>query len=586
MFFNGERLLHPAEEKQYRILAQWEGAGCHLRLKNESGKSIYLHKVTVFQMDMPFPADTKVYGEGYSMLSQYGGTIRKMGWIGGYGDCKHYRLPEPNGYWQVYNMIRFSPIQGECLVMGFVSCRRFQGEIWFNERELRVLLNLEGIEIFPEEILELEDFFVEMGKKSEVEEHFARAIQKNHPRAGTGEIPTGWCSWLVYGPEVTAWNIYDNMSAIKEKRLALKYIQIDDGYQPHMGDWLDAAEAFGEGVEKLCQKIRGQGFEPALWVAPFIAEEKSTVFQEHPDWFIRNSSGKPLPSDQVSFGGWRCGPWYMLDGTHPEAREHLTHVFQTMREKWGIKYFKLDANMWGALPFGERFEKNRTCVEAYRMGMKAISKGAGDSFLLGCNAPVWPSLGLVHGMRVTGDNARRFSVFSEIAGECFSRNWQHNRLWVNDPDTVLLQNRDKTVVDPGGKAMVINSSLTWNEFLLNAAYTLASGGMVLSGDNIAELGEAEIRILKKLLPPNGNAAVFETEEHSIGWLQKGGRRILCLFNEQEQKREFTVVLEETSEIVDFWTDESLGVWERGPWKTELAGHSARVLWVLEKQNGE
>ena len=75
----------------------------------------------------------------------------------------------------------------------------------------------------------------------------------------------------------------------------------------------------------------------------------------------------------------------MLDGTNPAARQYLTHVFKTMREEWGVKYFKLDANMWGALPFGQRFEKNRTCVEAYRIGMKAILEGAGsDSFLLGC----------------------------------------------------------------------------------------------------------------------------------------------------------------------------------------------------------
>lgn len=583
MFLDREKMLNLVEEEQYQITAQWEGVNCHLYLKNKSDKSAHFHKITVFQMDMPFPDDTPVYGEGYSMLSQYSGTIREMGWVGGYGDCKHYKLSAPEGFWQVYNMVRFSPRQGESLVMGFTSCRRFQGEFWFNEKEIRIVLNLEGIEVQPEEILELEDFFAEMGKKSEAEEHFTEAIGKNHPRLVAEEIPTGWCSWLVYGPEVTAQNIYDNLNAIKKKRLALKYIQIDDGYQHYMGDWLDAAEAFGGGIEKLCREICEQGFEPALWVAPFIAEEKSEVFQKHPEWFVRDSDGTPLPSDRVSFGGWRCGPWYMLDGTHPAARAHLTRIFRIMREKWGIKYFKLDANMWGALPFGEHFEQNKTCIEAYRAGMEAILEGAGrDSFLLGCNAPMWPSLGLVHGMRVTGDNARRFAVFSEIAEECFFRNWQHNRFWVNDPDTVLLRNRDKVVVGPGGKPVVMNSSLTWDEFLFNAAYTLASGGMVLSGDDIAELTDTQIQVLRKLLPPVGNAAVFETEDHSVCRLQKDGREILCLFNAQEQKRKFCVFLEKTAEIIDFWTDESLGVQSAGTWETELAGHSARALWIVEQ----
>lgn len=164
----------------------------------------------------------------------------------------------------------------------------------------------------------------------------------------------------------------------------------------------------------------------------------SEIFQTHPDWFVKDENGQPLSSAEVSFGGWRRAPWYMLDATHPEVRRHLTHVFKVMREEWNVKYFKLDANMWGALPFGVRYEKNRTCVEAYRMGMKAILEGAGeDSFVLGCNAPMWPSIGVVHGMRVTNDNDRSFDVFVERAKECFSRNWQHNRLWMNDPDAVV-----------------------------------------------------------------------------------------------------------------------------------------------------
>lgn len=257
--------------------------------------------------------------------------------------------------------------------------------------------------------------------------------------------------WLVYGSNVTAENIYDNINAIKRNGISLKYIRIDDGYQPYMGDWLKTTDYFQGGVDKLCLSIKEQGFEPAIWVAPFIAEEKSALFQEHPDWFVKGQDGKPLASDQVSFGGWRRAPWYMLDGTNPGARQYLTDVFRTMREKWQVRYFKLDANMWGALPFGERFDKNKTSVEAYRMGMQAILEGAGkDSFLLGCNAPMWPSLGLVHGMRVTNDNARKFNTFARIAKECFARSWQHNRLWINDPDTVLLRNSDRVVPGPEG----------------------------------------------------------------------------------------------------------------------------------------
>lgn len=170
------------------------------------------------------------------------------------------------------------------------------------------------------------------------------------------------------------------MMAIKERGLALKYIQIDDGYQPHMGDWLSVTDKFNGGIRKICAVIKKAGFEPAIWVAPFIAEEGSKLFGEHPDWFVTDGEGKPLASDRVSFGGWRCGPWYMLDGTHPGARAYLTHVFRVMKEEWGIHYFKLDANMWERSPLVVTTRKtepaSRHTVWAWRRFWRALEETA------------------------------------------------------------------------------------------------------------------------------------------------------------------------------------------------------------------
>lgn len=578
-------MLTPIIGDKYRISAEWKGTGCRLSLTNVSRHPICPGKIAVLRMDIPFDADTPVYGEGYNKLSQYSGTLQKIEMTGSFGDASHYKLPAPVGLHQVYNMICFAPEKEEQLLLGFTSCNRFNGEFWFDEEQLQVVLNLEEIEILPGETIPLESFFAEAGEKPATEEHFAVAIQKNHPLLRTEEIPTGWCSWSVYGPKVTAQNIYDNLKAIKEHGLKLKYIQLDDGYQPYMGDWLSSTDAFEGGIRKLCLDIREKGFEPAIWVAPFIAEKKSELFQTHSDWFVKDSDGNPLASDRVSFGGWHCGPWYMLDGTNPGARQYLTYVFRTMREEWGIKYFKLDANMWGALPFGRRFEKNKTCVEAYRMGMKAVLEGAGyDSFLLGCNAPMWPSLGLVHGMRVTNDIARNFDAFARIAKECFGRNWQHNRLWINDPDTVLLRTREWVVLDPAGNPSRVNSGLTRNEFLFHATYILASGGMVLSGDNITEFTEQNMADLKKLLPPNGIAAVFDTNDFSIGKIFLAGEEIICVFNYADEERSFEISMDKSAEVLDFWSGEKLGKWESAVHTVSLERHSALALRILNAEN--
>lgn len=560
----GEQAMCKIQFREYDQDGLWVQPKTHgdtvdFIIKNMTEDIMKLQDIILYKGGHEFTETAHCYGEGYNMLSQYAGTIEEIHLIGSYGDYQHYKLPMEEGWNQVYNMMIVSLGEPNAVLMGFTSCQRFTGMFRFNEKELKIMLNGEGVEIQPGETMELEQLFVASGEKQELLKRFGEAIKKNHPPLETKEVPTGWCSWLVYGPNVAEEDIYKNLDAIQEKNLPLTYIQIDDGYQPHMGDWLSVTEKFQGGMETLCRHIKEEGFEPAVWVAPFIADGESRIFAEHPEWFVKDEEGKPLPSDRCSFGGWRCGPWYMLDGTHPEARSYLTHVFQVMREEWHVKYFKLDANMWGAMPFGFRYEKNKTCVEAYRMGMEAILKGAGkDSFLLGCNAPMWPSIGTVHGMRISDDNARNMDRFIKLAGECFHRNWQHRVLWINDPDVVLQQNRDLIVLDPAGKKTTTKGTqLTENEFLFCAAYVMASGGMILSGDDISTLTPVNEERLKKMLPPTDVAAIFN-ESYEIGRAKLGEEReYIYLFNYGNEEKTMDVELTGDSRVTDFWTEESL-----------------------------
>ena len=97
----------------------------------------------------------------------------------------------------------------------------------------------------------------------------------------------------------------------REHAPGLKYIQIDDGYQPAMGDWLETGAAFGGQVQTVLRQIRDRGFEPAIWVAPFIAEGRVEPVQAA-SRLVREGrcEGKPLRARiAVTFGGWRRGPW-------------------------------------------------------------------------------------------------------------------------------------------------------------------------------------------------------------------------------------------------------------------------------------
>jgi alpha-galactosidase len=309
----------------------------------------------------------------------------------------------------------------------------------------------------------------------------------------------------------------------------------------------------------VLEQIRGAGFEPALWVAPFIASPQSKLFTEHPDWFVQDDQGHPLRSDTFTFGGWRLGPWYMLDGTHPAAQQYLTQVFRALREQWGCTYFKLDANAWGAFAQGRRYADEATSVEAYRQGMAAIRRGAGDAFLLGCNHPLWPSIGEIHGSRSSRDIQRSWEAYRGAARENLMRNWQNNSLWWNDPDCLVL----------GGKPTAAEES-----FHIVATY--ASGGMLLSGDDLTRANDQQLDVIRQCLRNPGVAARFENDRLEIGRIRGTDHTVVALLNWGDQQAARLVEFDQPARAHDLLTGEDLGT-PTSPLRLVLPGRSGRLL---------
>jgi alpha-galactosidase len=541
-----------------RVTREWDGQICRSRVRNTGARPVQVREIVLFEYEHGHPADTPLYGEGFQMLSQTGGTIGKPVDLGNYTDVKHYRLVEPDGARAFYGLVATQPT-GATHVLAFTSCRRFVGKFRLQPSSIQVVVDAEGLELALGEEWELEEFRWEIGVPlagmlTRVGERLAR----NHPRLEFAAPPSGWCSWYCFGPNVTADQVLANLDVIARDVPGLKYIQIDDGYQPAMGDWLETGAAFGGNVQAVLKQIRAKGFEPAIWVAPFIAEAGSRLFKEHPDWFVKDAEGSPLRSDRVTFGGWRRGPWYALDGTHPDAQAHLTNVFRTMREQWGCTYFKLDANFWGAIHGGRFHDPNATRVEAYRRGMEAVLKGSRDAFILGCNHPLWPSLGLIHGSRSSHDIRRAWDRIRDVARQNLMRNWQNRLLWWNDSDAVVL-----------------TGDLPEEEFRFHATAVYASGGMILSGDDLTTISPARLAMLKKLQPPTGEAARFD-DALRLGEIRTKEGVTYALLNWDDQPREMTINLDGLHRVRELWTDADFGT-RNGSWTTTLPPHSGRVV---------
>lgn len=250
--------------------------------------------------------------------------------------------------------------------------------------------------------------------------------------------PTVWCSWYHYFTAVTEADMVENLESIGRLDLPIEVVQLDDGYQSEIGDWLSLSDRFSS-LQGLIDRIRAAGRRAGIWVAPFLVGSRSRLAAEHPDWLV---GGADAPAD----AGWNWSQdLYALDTTHPGAQQYLKEVFSTLAG-WGIDYFKIDFIYAGAVP-GRRHLDLPELV-AYRNGVELIRAAIGDGYLLGSGAPILPSVGLVDAMRVSPDTAPHYEPadgdMSQPASRAamvtgVGRAFMQGRLWVNDPDCLIVR---------------------------------------------------------------------------------------------------------------------------------------------------
>ncbi|HEY9257780.1 glycoside hydrolase family 36 protein, partial [Chitinophaga sp.] len=560
---------HRINNNGLQIIRNWDSRFCRSAIVNNSQQTIHVNNIVLFEIDgAVLDSSSRIYGEGFQMLSQTGGSLGHPQNIGGYTDEGHYKIIGPHHMPTAYGMFNLTLPDGQCLMLAFSTCQRFIGRISFSEKKMMVSIDAENLTLQPGQRVELEDFMLLSGTdKNLLYDELTKQIAVKHPPVFGKQVPTGWCSWYCYGPDVTQNDIRENMNGFAAKLPAVKYIQIDDGYQPYMGDWLEDNPRYGSLASTLAE-IRKAGFTPAIWLAPFIAEKDSRLFKEHPDWFVKDSSGHPLNSATVGFGGWRNAPWYVLDGTNPHAQEYLTYVVKTMREKWGVQYFKLDANYWGAIHKGVHYDANATRIEAYRAGMKAILKGCdNNTVVLGCNNPMWPSLGLITASRTSNDVSRDWNSFQSTAKENLMRSWQNGTLWQNDPDCLVLGANGNS-----------GTELTANEYLFHATVVHAVGGLMLLGDKYANLTEKQFDIIRKQLPPAGKSARFTSDKFETGYLDTGAAQFYYFLNWDGSKpASRKIKLKSKSSLVNYWTGANLGIHDGVYEVKDLPPHSALLI---------
>jgi alpha-galactosidase len=301
-------------------------------------------------------------------------------------------------------------------------------------------------------------------------------------------IPPVWCTWYQYYDAVTEADVTGNLADMARLRLPFGVVQIDDGYQQAPGDWLVPSGGFTS-LPALVRRIREAGKRAGIWIAPALIGRDSDLFARHPGWAVRDAATR----EPVFAGHVVRQECTALDFTHPEAAGYVRSVLAAMRE-WGIDYFKIDFAYAGACE-GLRHE-DVSGVEAYRRGLRLIRDAIGpDAVLLGCGAPILPSVGLVDAMRVGPDIASCYEPPRGHPSEPSQRNaarnvraraWQQGRFWVSDPDCLMAR---------PGTARREDWAQTVRRF----------GGLRSSGDGLAGLDAWGLETTRSLLTPSATA---------------------------------------------------------------------------------
>ena len=321
------------------------------------------------------------------------------------------------------------------------------------------------------------DLYVAEGTEAEVFDGWFKAMDV---RPLTDKPLYGYSSWYNRYQNINDATITDDLCGAKALLKPGDLFQIDDGWEPAVGDWLVPDETkFPNGLKASADAIHEAGFLAGLWLAPFVCQKGSKLMEEHPDWLLKHD-GKPWSN------GSNWGGFYSLDIDNPEVVQYVEKVLDRVLNEWGFDLVKLDF-LYGAAPFGTETESR-----AARMcrAMRILRKACRGKRILGCGVPLWPAFGAVEYCRVGCDvgldwndtklmqktHRERVSTKQSIEDTIFRREL-NGRAFLGDPDVFFLREQNcKLTAEEKEKLYTVNALL---------------GGVLLTSDALNDYTEAQ-----------------------------------------------------------------------------------------------
>ncbi len=227
------------------------------------------------------------------------------------------------------------------------------------------------------------------------------------------------------------------------------FVVVDDGWQlnERRGDivgrdglWTTNNVRWGMDMRTFCAQVKAMDARPGLWYRPLMPWASMPIGMR--------TSGETAKV-------WKGG--FLVDPTSPGLVEQIKADLVRFRS-WGIELVKIDFitfdwnTVWGfelgdsPIQHGKAIwkDRSRTSAEVVRELYVAMREGAGDMYIIGCNAIDHFAAGLFELQR-TGDDTdgRGWARTRKMGPNTLGMRAIHNNIfYLNDGDCVGLVNRD------------------------------------------------------------------------------------------------------------------------------------------------
>ncbi len=310
--------------------------------------------------------------------------------------------------------------------------------------------------------------------------------------------PAVFCTWYYYELNVTYDDVHMNLEQIKNRQLPFDVFQIDEGWEVTLGEWRPNYK-FPKPMKEIADEIREAGLTPGIWTSPFVAHDTASIWNEHPEWILRDEDGNPIlfPMNDTTY--------YIFDISISETWDYYEELYRKLTFEWGYTYHKLDFTRAPIAAQNACFtNKYLTPAQAYRNAVLAIRRGMGDdAYFLMCGGLYDPIIGLVDAQRTGSDVLSMWSSTINKNGKTapftikqsllryYMNNW-----WHNDPDALMI--RKNEVMERGSR--LTYGLLNDEEVKTSTLNQLIGGGIVCSTEPLDKIDDERLSNLNHILP--------------------------------------------------------------------------------------